>query len=64
MITDDVLSQMPWTSDQLTREQFDAWLASRKEAGRGIDIETCELGCWGCYLNDPYGARPDADKEY
>jgi hypothetical protein len=62
---DDVLSRMPWTRDQLTREQFDAWLASRKEAGRVIDIETCELGWWGCCLNDPYEARPDApNKEY
>ena len=55
----DILSRMPWTRDQLTRAQFDAWLASRKEAGRIIDIETCELGRWHAYDCDPYGARPD-----
>ena len=45
---------MPFTSDQLTREQFEAWLASRKEAGRVIDIETCEL-LGGRLHCDPYG---------
>ena len=55
----DILSRMPWTRDQLTRAQFDAWLASRKEAGRVINIETCELGRWQAYDCDPYGARPD-----
>ena len=56
-ITNDILSRMPWTRDQLTREQFDAWLASRKEAGRVIDIETCELGRWYAYDCDVHGAR-------
>ena len=59
----DILSRMPWTRDQLTRAQFDAWLASRKEAGRVIDIETCELGRWQAYDCDPYGARPSLPDE-
>jgi hypothetical protein len=54
----DILSRMPWTRDQLTHAQFEAWLANRKEAGRVIDIETCELGRWHAYDCDPYGARP------
>ena len=53
----DLLARMPWTRDQLTRVQFDAWLASRREAGRVIDIETCEIGRWQAYECDPYGAR-------
>jgi hypothetical protein len=52
----ETMNDMPWTRDQLTREQFDAWLASRKEAGRVIDIETCELGKWAAYDCDVYGA--------
>ena len=59
----DILSRMPWTRDQLTRAQLDAWLASRKEAGRVIDIQTCELGRWKAYDCDPYGARPDLPEE-
>ena len=62
----DILSRMPWTRDQLTRAQFDAWLASRTEAGRVIDIETCELGRWQAYDCDPYGAKsilPDEMKQ-
>ena len=53
----NAMQRMPWTRDCLTREQFDAWLVSRKEAGRGIDIETCELGRWKAYDCDVYGAR-------
>ena len=51
----DAMQQMPWTRDQLTRAQFDAWLASRKEAGRVIDIETCELGRWQPTTATPTG---------
>jgi hypothetical protein len=32
-------------------------VASRKEAGRKIDIETCELGRWFAQDADPYGLR-------
>ena len=55
----DILTRMPWTRDQLTRAQFDAWLASRMEAGRVIDIETCQIGRWQANHYDPYGAEPD-----
>ena len=52
----DILSRMPQTQDQLTREQIEAWLAGREEAGRVIDIETCELGRWYAWEGDPYDA--------
>ena len=52
----DILSRMPQTQDHLTREQFEARLAGRKEAGRVIDIETCELGRWYVWMGDPYDA--------
>ena len=38
------ITAMPWSRDELTLDQFEAWVASRQEAGRSIDIETCELG--------------------
>jgi hypothetical protein len=47
--------------DQMTVEQ---WLAARKEAGREIDIETCELGCWHTRDFDPYLADPDLPEEW
>jgi len=55
----DILARMPWTRDQLTRAQFDEWLASRREAGRVIDIETCQIGRWQANHYDPYGTEPD-----
>jgi hypothetical protein len=36
-------------------EQFEQWIASRKEAGRAIDIETCEVDRWAILDVDPYG---------
>jgi hypothetical protein len=53
----DRVSAMPWTSDQMTDEELRQWLASRAEAGRKIDIETCELGRWHANDCDPYGIR-------
>jgi hypothetical protein len=50
----DPKQAMPWTQDQFTQEEIQRWLASRKEAGRSIDIETCEIGCWGHPYDDPY----------
>ena len=46
---------MPWTSALLTLDEFKEWVASRKEAGRSIDIEICELGRWYVQVLDPYG---------
>jgi hypothetical protein len=41
-----------------TREAHDAYVADRREAGRVIDIETCETA--RCYANyfDPYSTYP------
>jgi hypothetical protein len=46
--------------DRMTKEQF---LASRKAAGRAIDVETCEIE-W-CYAQafDPYGVDTDLPDE-
>jgi hypothetical protein len=52
------LHHMPWSRDEMTPDQLREWLASREEAGRNIDIETCEIGCWYANANgDPYGIR-------
>ena len=41
----------------MTTEQLQEWLASRADAGRAVDIETCELGRWPANDFDPYGIR-------
>ena len=48
---------MPWTRDLMTINNFRAWVANRAEAGRAINIETCELGWWYAHDADPYGLR-------
>jgi hypothetical protein len=53
-MTDEEMGRMPWTSDLMTSEEFRQWIASRKAAGREVDIETCELGRWYAYDADPY----------
>ena len=60
----DRTTALPWTRDQLTPEEFRLWVASREEAGREIDIETCELGSWYTLDFDPYGADPDLPEEW
>jgi hypothetical protein len=45
------------TRDQLTRDELRQWLASRKDAGRLIDIETCTILKTGACDDDPYGIR-------
>jgi hypothetical protein len=40
----DRITAMPWTRDQLSDHELREWLASREDAGRKINIETCELG--------------------
>jgi hypothetical protein len=52
---DDREANLPWTSADLSTEEFKQWVASRKEAGRVINIETCELGRWHAHDCDPYG---------
>src|ERR1700680_3788141 len=49
-ITQNEMPEMP--EDELQR-----WLASREEAGRVIDIETCELDLCSVQTLDPYGVR-------
>jgi hypothetical protein len=56
MIADD--ERMPWTRDRRTDEQLRQWVASRKEAGRMVDIQTCEIGEWYSDDLDPYGVEP------
>ena len=41
-----------------TREAHDAYVANRKEAGRVIDIETCEIAMLYCNYFDPYETYP------
>ena len=58
MITLEELQRMPWTRDRMTDDELRQWLASREEAGRMIDIETCEMGFWYANANgDPYEIR-------
>lgn len=57
------ISALPWTRDLMTDDEFRHWVSTRKEAGRAIDIETCELGQWGALDADPYGVRPDLPEE-
>jgi hypothetical protein len=51
----ETMAIMPWSRDKLSDDELRQWLASRKEAGRVIDIENCELGWWYAELSDPYG---------
>ena len=53
----DDLHAMPWSRDMITHDELRQWLASREQAARMIDIETCELGCWHTLDTDPYGIR-------
>jgi hypothetical protein len=63
MITDDERTRMPWTRDSMTVAEFEQWVATREEAGRDIDIETCELGRWFALDMDPYGIREARGEE-
>jgi hypothetical protein len=59
----DVLQAMPWTRHLMTPEERQEWLASRKEAGLKIAIETCELGRWPANDCDPYEIKIDLDPD-
>jgi hypothetical protein len=61
---ENYIAALPWTRDQLAPKDFRRWVASREEAGREIDIETCELGSWYARDFDPYGADPDLPEEW
>jgi hypothetical protein len=60
---DDREACLPWSRDEFDLEYLRTWLASRKNAGRLIDIDTCEIGCWYAYDADPYGLTPDLSDE-
>lgn len=47
----------PWRLHELTEDECREWLASRKDAGREIDVGTCEIGRWYVNWIDPYGIR-------
>jgi hypothetical protein len=49
------------TNNTKTREAHDAYVANRKEAGRVIDIETCEITIFYCNYFNPYGTFPFDD---
>jgi hypothetical protein len=51
----DPLQAMPWTREQMSEQELRRWFASRQEAGRAIDVETCEIGCWFAKDCEPYG---------
>ena len=51
----ETMAIMPWSRDKLSDDELRQWLASRKEAGQVIDIESCELGWWYAETLDPYG---------
>jgi hypothetical protein len=53
MITDHEMHRMPWTSHLMTLEEFEQWVASRPEAGRAINIDTCER--WRFFDDRPFG---------
>jgi len=60
-ITEEEIQRMPWTCHLMTAHELQWWVASRKDAGRIIDIETCELGRWYASDLDPYGVSRDPD---
>jgi hypothetical protein len=63
MITDDEMTEMPWTRDRMTLAEFEQWVATREEAGRDIDIETCEVRSWYAIDMDPYGIKKARGEE-
>jgi hypothetical protein len=46
------------TDTKKTREAHEAYVANRREAGRVIDIETCNYGIFYTELFDPYLTYP------
>jgi hypothetical protein len=48
----------------MSEEELQTFYAGRKAAGRAIDIETCELGCWHAFDADPYHVHDDLPSEW
>ena len=53
-----------WSEKRRTKmtKEYLSWVASRKQAGEDIDVETCEIGCWWADYEYPYGTRPENDE--
>ena len=45
-------------------DELKQWLAERKEAGKAIDVATCEITWTHSQILDPYGVREVAPEEY
>jgi hypothetical protein len=54
-------SEDTMTNNTKTREAHEAYVANRKEAGRVIDIDTCEIAWCPTFYFDPYGTYPFDD---
>ena len=46
MTYNEIIARLPWTREQMPKQEYLVWVASRKQAGEGINVETCEIGCW------------------
>jgi hypothetical protein len=57
-------AEMIEMAEAMSLEEYQQWVATRKEAGAKIDIATCWVGCWGACDMDPYGCDPDLPEEY
>lgn len=54
---------LPWTHDEMPKDEYLLWVAGRKAAAELIDVETCEIGCWMADGAYPYfDTRPEAEK--
>jgi hypothetical protein len=53
-MTEDEIQNMPNASDLMSKEEFAAWIAGRKEVGAKIDIGTAKLQGWWAPEGDPY----------
>ena len=48
------MQKMPFTAKLLTMDELKEWVASRRAAGRAINVETCEVKFWPSNFTDPY----------
>ena len=62
MTHNEIIARLPWTREQMPKQEYLVWVASRKQAGEGINVETCEIGCWVAEYVYPYGTRPENDE--
>ena len=62
MTYNEIIARLPWTREQMPKQEYLVWVASRKQAGEGINVETCEIGCWVADYVYPYGTRPENDE--